>query len=455
MAKHKNKLEDAKKLEQRLPAKFPEMKPLPDKWKNGVDGWYIRNPKGPGLYTMDIEHVPEEIVEKHNDPENAASVASCYRTNICIHNCPFCFNEENAIYKKMNEKGEINRILTLRETMNVIDQAMAIAEKEGHRFESVKFLGPGELLMNPALFEIIDEYTKRGIILNIFTKGALLGNDELAVKYQGHAGIKSAMHFVQRLAEYENVGLLFSFQSFNQAVQDRLVTSVKEDGSVVGLLDYTSIRNRALENLMASAFYENGITQRVGLVNAPIVPENIDESFEIYRFGIEHGTPVIMTPTMVSGKGVCQMKKQLEMKETWYEKLVELYSDIYVYNVRKGIQTLEQIEYEGIASYVGAEPCNQVALGLYLRANGIIQMCPGRFDRETLYGNVLEEPLARIWERSPNRQMGITDPHNLVNNRCPAKDARTPEQNDERAFPFGFYAEVMKRFKEKLGKIQL
>jgi len=183
------------------------------------------------------------------------------------------------------------------------------------------------------------------------------------------------------------------------------------------------------------------------MLNAPIVPENIGESFDIYRFFMERGTPVIMTPTMLSGLGAQQHMRQMGQLEpaAWCDLVMELYSGIYAYNVLKGIQTVGQIEREGIASYVGAEPCNQVALGIYLRANGIVQMCPGRFDPETVFGNVFETPLVELWARSPHERMDV------VNNRCPAKDAERPEQDGERTFPFGFYDRVMAMFRKKLG----
>lgn len=171
-----------------------------------------------------------------------------------------------------------------------------------------------------------------------------------------------------------------------------------------------------------------------------IVPENIEESFEIYKFFVERGTPVVMTPSMVSGKGCNAFAIGQDEIDKFQDKLVELYARIYVYNVEKGIQTEEQIIQEGIASYVGAEPCNQASTGLYIRANGIVQMCPGRFDTETIFANVKETPLEEIWQASPNRKRGIDDPQNFINNKCPAKDGR--------AFNEDFYERVMQRYNE-------
>jgi len=415
-------------LERKFPIVFPDK--VKNGWVNGVRGWYVHNAK-PGLYTLDIEHIPEDVVLEHNDPTSQESVGSRYRQRLCVHNCPNCFNDESGVYSKEN------RILTLDETMGLIDQAKEIAESERHRFQSVKFLGPGELLLNPQLFRIIEEYKRRNVILNIFTKGAVLGSDELARKYHG----MTSNNLVEKLVSSSNIGLLLSFQSFDDSLQDSLVTSPGENGSIQGLLGYSRIRERALENIFNSGFYKEGITDRVCILNAPIVPENIDESFDIYKFFIERATPVIMTPSMVSGKGCNQFKISQDELNQFHENLIELYARIYKFNVDKGVQTPEQIQREGIASYAGAQPCNQASVGLYIRANGVVQMCPGRYDKETIYGNVFDADLKSIWLVSPNRQRGISNPLNLINNQCPAKDGHG-------AFPNDFYKRVALRYAE-------
>ncbi len=432
-------------LEQKIPITFDGR--VSSGWANGVKDWHIDNAT-PGLYTLDIEHIADEFVLQHNDLNVEVNIEKIYSEKLCTQACDTCFNEEKGLYNQFTYdldkiivldtqgKPKLNRLMTLEDTLGVVDQAMEIAKSEGHDFRSVKFLGPGELLMNPQLFEIIEKYQKRGIQLNIFTKGALLGSDELAQKYQR----MTAKQLVEKLVSYSNVGLLMSFQSFNEELQDRLVTSKDENGKILGLQEYSKIRERTLENLFTSRFYNSGVTNRIGIINAPIISENIDESFEIYKFFVERGTPVVMTPSMLSGKGCKAYKISEDEKTEFQDKLVRLYARIYTYNVEKGIQTHKQILSEGIASYVGAEPCNQVATGLYIRANGIVQMCPGRFDRETVFANVQDTPLSQIWENSPNRRLGIENPQNLINNRCPAKDGF--------AFPKDFYERVMQRYEE-------
>ena len=61
-----------------------------------------------------------------------------------------------------------------------------------------------------------------------------------------------------------------------------------------------------------------------------------------------------------------------------------------------------------------------------------VQICPGRSDSETVYGNIHNTPLAEIWYNSPNYSLGP-----LMNNWCPAKKEGLPP-------------EVQKRVMEKL-----
>ena len=143
MTKHKQI--HVKKLETRFPPRFPGHKPLPDGWKNSVKGCHADAQK-PGLHIMDVEHVSPEVTKLHNDPESSQSVMTLYRKKVCVHNCPSCFNEDAAVYGRVRG-GKQNKMLSLAQTMDVIDHARKIANSEGHKFEAVKFLGPGELLI--------------------------------------------------------------------------------------------------------------------------------------------------------------------------------------------------------------------------------------------------------------------------------------------------------------------
>jgi MoaA/NifB/PqqE/SkfB family radical SAM enzyme len=119
------------------------------------------------------------------------------------------------------------------------------------------------------------------------------------------------------------------------------------------------------------------------------------------------------------------------------KKLIELYKKIYIYNIERNIQTLEQIEEEGIASYAGGHPCNQVALGMYLTFNGKILRCPG--DEKPIFGDIRKDSLERIWKHSENYGRA-----GKFNCGCPPKWGKS--------IPYNLFTEVMlnlrKHFKD-------
>ena len=106
--------------------------------------------------------------------------------------------------------------------------------------------------------------------------------------------------------------------------------------------------------------------------------------------------------------------------------LIDMMVGIYTTALENAILTIEQIKDEGVSAYFGTKPCDQVANGLFVRLNGRVQMCPGRSDESATYGNIHQEPLAKIWVNSPNYGLGP-----ISNNWCPAKTAGLPSTIQE------------------------
>src|SRR3989344_6663118 len=121
------------------------------------------------MLTLDI-NIPEAgfaaKVNLHMPGSKEAKVAFV-KNYPCPHACPGCFNNAELT----------NPIMTLPEVMRVIDQAKTLG------LESMKFLGPGELLANSQLFHILDALAERNIVAGIFTKATIMGNDKLAQHY--------------------------------------------------------------------------------------------------------------------------------------------------------------------------------------------------------------------------------------------------------------------------------
>ncbi|MFH1589590.1 MAG: radical SAM protein [archaeon] len=364
------------------------------------------------LLTMDIEFLSNGVVEKAKTGE-----INLVKNYPCGLKCPGCFSQED-IY------GDKDNLMTWQEVMTVIDEAKELGLK------SVKFLGPGELLQNPDLFDILDAFEDRNIPISIFTKGAELGDDNLARQIYGDKGINSAKELTQKLAEYNGVRLLLGFNSFSADRQDWMVGSLKKPGDYIiendvftsrGISNYTEKRDKALVNIIEAGFADG--EQKLTLVAAPVFYNQIDEIPAMYLWAAKRNIPLVIAPTMESGpkaKGLQRANNKLDPQQ---KKLIDLMTLVYTTAIDNGITTLDIIKKEGVSAYMGTSPCNQVANGLFMRLNGQIQMCPGRSDEEVIYGNVNNESIANIWIDSLNYEMGP-----LKNNWCAAKTQGMPKK---------------------------
>ncbi|VVC00071.1 Radical SAM superfamily protein [uncultured archaeon] len=329
--------------------------------------------------------------------------------NHCSLNCPHCFRRNNRA-----DFG-ISRVLQYDDAVEIITQA----KKLGLR--SVKFLGAGEPFENLRFLEFLRFLKKMDVIPLIFTKGGLIGDDSQVAKWYSHYGVFTGRELVAELVKV-NASILLGFNSFDTDVQDKMV------GGVSG---YTLKRNRALE-LLVDAGFNKGNPTSLALICTPITNANIGEVFEIYKWGRERNLHVVTCPTMVSGRCSNEAWASITPCE---EGLVGLYTKIYLFNIEKGIQTLGQIKNEGIASYAGAHPCNQIACGMYVTLSGKVLRCPG--DDVTVFGSIWNDSLENIWLNSGNFTRQGT-----FNCGCPPKMGKS--------IPLGLFGKVMANL-ERLG----
>lgn len=351
---------------------------FPEAFVNDVNGWAfsekdLRENKGK-LLTLDIDF-----------------------GNFCSLNCPHCFRRNNRV-----DLGN-------RRAMEFDDLAEIVLQAKKLGLRSVKFLGAGEPLENLRFLEFLRFLKRNDIIPLIFTKGAVIGDDKQVAKWNSHAGIFTGKELVEELSKV-NASILLGFNSFDPKVQDTMV------GNIEG---YTLKRNRCLELLTEAGFNRKNPTS-LALISTPITKMNCDEIFEIYKWGRERNLHVVTCPTMVSGR--CSDEFAWMKITPSEEKLAELYTKIYRFNIEHGIQTIEQIKKEGIASYAGAHPCNQVACGMYVTLTGKVLRCPG--DDVTMFGSIWEDSLENIWRNSENFRRAGT-----FNCGCPPKIGKSIPTN--------------------------
>jgi len=332
--------------------------------------------------------------------------------SVCTLNCPHCFRRN----------GHLDKIGAKEMSYDEIVWVVREAKKIG--LETIKFLGAGEPFESPNFLDFLEELKKMEIKSLIFTKGHVIGDDKLAKKYFGHKGIRNSKQLVNKLKELK-VSIFLGFNSFDIDRQDEMVGGVK---------GYALKRNKALELLAKAGFNKTNPTRLCLAIN-PVTKDNYDEIFEMYKWARVRNIHTIVTPTMVAGRASDpEFQKKITPSR---ENLIQLFVKIYKFNIEKDLQTLDELRRDGIASYAGVAPCNQVACGMYVRLDGIILRCPG--DDVTIFGNARKEPLEKIWKRSENFRRAGT-----YNCYCPPKDGKT--------IPKDFYSEVLKRLEKEFGK---
>ncbi len=321
----------------------------------------------------------------------------------CSLNCPDCYRKHNVIDEAL--PGE----LTYKQQLAVIDEAIKLG------LRSIKICGKGEPTEDTRFLQFVRDLSDRGVGAAVFTAGQVLGHDEKARQVNRKYGVKNAKHLCSELAKLK-VSFMLKFQSFYSEIQDRRV----------GKNGHTEIRDRALLNLVGAGFADSFPT-RLATCSNPIVQSTAQEVFDIYAWSRRRNIYPITAALMVSGKQIDQ--RFLLEHDISDEEKIALWTRIYRWNIRHGLQTLEQIEAGGVSVLPGMHPCNQIAAGLYVSLTGNVIMCPGA--TESL-GNVKDESLSVIWWRyiEASRNVGC------FNCWCPPKDGVT--------IPANLYRRVLK-----------
>jgi len=330
--------------------------------------------------------------------------------NLCTLNCPHCFRKNNRV----DFDGGKSRMMSYDHILNVV--------KEGKRLglKSVKFLGAGEPFQDKRFLEFLRELKRLDIIPLIFTKGHVIGDNEEVKKWCAHYGINTGEELVAELNRL-NASILLGFNSFNEAVQEKMVGGIK---------GYVAKRNRAIELLVKAGFNGHNPT-RLCLAANPVTNDNYGEIMKIYKWGRMRNIYVIVCPTMVSGR--CSKEFAWQKINPSANKLIDLYVSINEFNLKNGLITIGQLEKDGIASYAGGHPCNQVACGMYVTLTGKVLRCPG--DDTTILGDIWNESLGDIWRKSENYKRAGT-----FNCGCPPKLGKT--------IPSNLFKEVMVKLKK-------
>lgn len=343
----------------------------------------------------------------------------------CSLRCPHCFK------KQFNSFKEPNNPLTFDDIKNVILQAKELG------LESVKFLGAGEPFENEQFLPLLRFLTEQNIHAGIFTKGYVLGCDDLVRKYNGIHGFSTAKEFVAELYRLKT-SIMLGYNSFRKDIQ--LLYSGLDNHTDFGLFEY---REQALKYLVDMGFneYKEDVPTRLALIASPYKMINIDEIFEIYKWGHEHNMYVAICPSTNSGLGHKELHDVLE-DNAFMQKSIDLYTKIYVWSINNNIISFEDFKNDGVGLYPGGHPCNQTAAGMYVTIDGTVMVCPGLDGEEVVVCNdVRKKPLKEIWLNSKNYELAKQE--DRFNFGCVARERDVFDMNN-------FYSIVYKKVLDEL-----
>lgn len=345
----------------------------------------------------------------------------------CSLRCPHCFK------RQFNSFRQSNRLMSFDELKTVILQAKELG------LESVKFLGAGEPFENELMLLLLRFLTEQGIHSCVFTKGHVIGCDELVRKFNGKYGINTAEEFVDELYRLKT-SILLGYNSFKKDIQMKYCGL--DDKTDFGYFEY---RENALKLLMKAGFnkHDEENPTRLALIASPYKMMNIDEIFEIYKWGHERNLYVAICPTTNSGMGHDELRGVKVNEKVFMEKSIELYTKIYVWAISNNVISLDEFKEDGVGLYPGGHPCNQTAAGLYVTIDGTVMACPGLDGAGAIVcDDVRDKPLKEIWLASKNYELAQRE--DVFNFGCIARERDMFNKNN-------FYDIVYKRVLDELS----
>ncbi|HEX8974096.1 MAG TPA: hypothetical protein VF817_01245 [Patescibacteria group bacterium] len=376
------------------------------------------------LLSLEFCWLPAEVVEAYNNAETAKEKQEVLVKKVygnCKLNCKGCYAKQDNLFNGHD-------LVHPENIMRLIEESV---EKLGTK--TVKYLGPSEFFRDVDVFKYLDRFEKMNIILGVFVKDPMFGDDAQVEELFGNQGIHTAEQLVAKLATYKCLRLLYNFRSFDDKLTNDLVS-----GGYKGKEDYAGnykeVQTRGLQLIykhFAEAEFAQGKEARLVIVNAPITAETIDEAQEIFEYFTDRGLTVISTTSMQSG---CGGKLYNELNVEFMQKFEMYYAKVINHAIKRGLITREYVEKFGPSPYAGTNHCMQLCNGLLIRETGQLLRCPGA-DHAEWRDDVSPEDLVGkgitwAWVRTRNFAQ-----HACVNIGCKAKDRIFTEQ---------FNANVMK-----------
>lgn len=362
------------------------------------------------LLSLEFNWLPEYVVKEYNSVVGEINkkkilVGKVYGN--CKLNCKGCYVKKDDLFKGKN----------LVEPEKIIDLIEESVENLGTK--TIKYLGPSEFFRDKNVFEYLKRLDDLNIVINIFAKDPMFGDNQEAKEMFGHLGIETAEDFIKEIAKFKNLRILYNFKSF-----DEKITNDSIRGGYIGKEDYNKnykkIQTKSLQLLykyFVKPELENNHPARVIILNTPIVEETINEAFEIFKYFTDRGIPVCSTTSMQSG---CGSSLYQGFDKNFIDQLAKYYAQAIKYSLERGLISREDVEKHGPSPYAGIDHCVQLCSGILIRENGMLFRCPGA-DHDQWYDyiepiDLIKDGLVKTWPKTINYHQ-----KNKLNIGCLAK----------------------------------
>lgn len=346
----------------------------------------------------------------------------------CRLRCPHCFKRNNELQNLTNKKE-----LSLDDLKNVIIKFKELWLK------SIKVCWAWEPFDNPDFLPFLRFLHENNIWVSVFTKWYVIWNDELVKENFGKYWINNSKELCKELKRLD-VSILLSLNSFDPEIQKRYSWATKWPMSWT----YIESRDKALVNLI-NAWLNDFVPwepTRLAVIMAPMKPENLKEIPEIYEWARMRNIYPLWCPANNAWRWKDENERVSEVDPNYEEDLVNLYAEIYIWNIEHWITTLEKVEKDGISLYPWCHPCTQSRAWWYLDLYWVLRSCPWH-DTEIewlkISWNIIDEnDIKEMWKRSANYN------RKWFNQHCIARDWISLSKD--------FYNRIMNKIKAQFAE---
>lgn len=348
------------------------------------------------LLSLEFNWLPAEVVKAYNSAPSEKDkkevlVGKVYGN--CKLNCKGCYVKQDNLFKDQN-------LIHPEAILELIENAV-----NNLGTKTVKYLGPSEFFRDKDVFKYLDRFQKMKVILGVFVKDPMFGDDSEVEKLFGDQGLHTSEELIIKLASFANLKILFNFRSFDEEKTNDLVR-----GGYQGKEDYAgnykAVQTRSLELLykhFVAAEMARGKEARLVIINTPITADTIDEAYEIFTYFVDRGVTVISTTSMQSGCGGGLYDK---LNQEFMIKFKNYYAQVIKYSLQRGLISQKYFAKFGPSPYAGCSHCLQMCNGLLIRETGQLMRCPGadhnEWQDEVTPESLLKNGLSWAWKYTRN-----------------------------------------------------